>query len=1038
MMNSSGIKRGLAVTAVAALAAVGIPLASQANTVVNQLDAQYGDRTVTLYSQSTGKATVKSDGTNTTIRLEAGATSDISTVRFQYSTDAGVTWNTIQSVGRNDNGAFSFEWNAAGVVGSTVLLRAIGHSVVDGADHQDSTSVDVQGAGGADNAVNLADGPELGVYRSSITGDDNVIVNGTASAGTTDVSRVTATGAHVNTESLGGTSFRGVLDIAGYNFNAPDELVLGAVNGTDDVESYSLYRQVITAVTPTPANPNPPTPATSTNVAVKVTDQKGKPIAGVPVTKYVAGFPTGTDFTDANGESQFTQTVNQGAVKYLANETATPGYQPELGDVQTELVLGPGFASSLVPASANGAAFDIDEYDAGDITVQVRDQGNSNFDVPNGQDLSYNWKITPFDGGEPTTSPAEVDTTDVNGLFDVNLPSGPSGTYELFASLSEGGTGHPIANSKIATYKVGQGKIVFDGEDPQVAKIGTTADVTGKLALEDGTPLSGREITLSFILGTEYDEDGSTGEADAAIITNTLVTTSAPGAFSLKVEDLAETDTRSELGGEVRAESDPLTSANPQINGDNWGASGPNVAYHGVDFMTDQVPAGAKLTVTYDNTEAGPAGTVEDLDIHLEDAFGDDLAGVLVTLDLDHGFFVDDNNGYGGYKAPEAGNYQWTPDSIGSTITVGTGASGNADADATIGRDAGFDDDGKVTAKVTGAVDGVSANDSIVWSSEDPLAVGEVSLVRTPGQTKVDPASTDRGVKFDLYAKDQFGNAAKGVNVEVDCAIELGDDDPCPTGDGVTFPWNGESDFDNGGDLIVYSEQAGTFTYPAVAANPVTRKFDDDLVLQEVAVKTSATQEFYEAVPTTFSMTAPTSAVGVGRAATAKVKVLDQKGNPVEGLDVEFVRTGDQSPYERETNSQGEAAYVFNRTSAGTETVTAVVRGWDDEILKELRAKVVFGSTQSAISAKVTTASSGAYDLLNVNGPSKAKGATVTLYRLEGVRRIKVRTAKLNSAGNVLFTVPDVNGSKGRSTFQVVISATPTTKRFVSGLVRLY
>lgn len=1024
-MISSGIKRGLAVSAVSALAVVGLPFAAHANTVTAQMDATHGDRTVTLYSQSTGLATVKSDGANATIRLEAGATSDISTVRFQYSTDAGVTWTTIASVGRNDNGAFSSEWSGTGAVGATVLLRAVGHSTVDGSDHDDARSVAVQAAGGAANAVSINDADQAGVYQSPITGDHNLIVAGTASAGSTDVSVLDANGNTGATESFafGGGAFHGVLDISGvYDYDVPDQIVVGAENGTDDVESFALYKQTLDTVVATPAVANPATPATNTAVTVAVKDQNGKAIAGAQVTRIEAGVPTDLGFTNSGGTVASVQNVNDGTVTYLVNQTAIDGaHQPELGDIKTELTLGAGFSKSLAPSSDDGAAFDRDEYAGGDITVQVKDQSNSNFDNPDTQDLSYNWEITPFDPSiEPTTTSAASDTSDVAGMFDVNLPGGPSGTYELYASLSEGGTGHAISKTKIATYKVGQAAVVYDGGDLTIAPIHTTADVSGKLLLEDGTPLAGRKIALSFDLGSEYDEDGNTFEADAQIITDAVVTTSASGAFTLKVEDLAETETRTEIGGEVVADS-----VNVPAQG-NW--SDGNFR-HGVDFVTDQLPAGAKVFVTYDNDTAGPAGTVQDLDIHVEDAFGDALAGVQVTLSLDHGFFVNDDDN-SGYAAPAAGAYEWTPGSLGTTVKVSTNSSGNADADTSIGRDGGFDDDAKVAAKVDASVDGVSANDTITWSSDNPLAVSDVSLVRTPGQISPTPAGS--GVEYDVYAKDQFGNPVRGVHVDVDCAVEVGDDDNCPA-DADT--WDGESDLDDGGDLYLYADEAGTFTYTAVADNPVTRKFDASLDLDEVSVSDNATEEFYASVPTNFTIAAPSSVL-VGSAATVKVKVTDQEGNPVSDLAVEFVRTGDPSLWSRSTNSQGEASYVFNRTSAGTENVTAVVRGFDDEILEELTAKVVFATSGAvAIAPKVTATSKGSNDVIKVNGPTKAKGARVTLYKIVGGKSLKVKATSLNTLGNANFSVADKNGSK-LTAYKIVVSATTSTKRFVSKVVK--
>lgn len=69
-MNSSGIKRGLAYSAITALAVTGVPfLATSAS--ANPINDQVTE--VTLLSQYTNTTSLKNDGTDATIRLEAAA-----------------------------------------------------------------------------------------------------------------------------------------------------------------------------------------------------------------------------------------------------------------------------------------------------------------------------------------------------------------------------------------------------------------------------------------------------------------------------------------------------------------------------------------------------------------------------------------------------------------------------------------------------------------------------------------------------------------------------------------------------------------------------------------------------------------------------------------------------------------------------------------------------------------------------------------------------------------------------------------------------
>ena len=125
-MNSSGIKRGLAATAVSALAVTGLPfLATSAS--ATPLDAQAGGADqVVLYSlfNSGNDVTVKPSGTDATTSLVAAAGVDIVSVTFQYSLGGGV-WNDIATVAtRNAQGAFATEWDPTSLAGATVSVRA--------------------------------------------------------------------------------------------------------------------------------------------------------------------------------------------------------------------------------------------------------------------------------------------------------------------------------------------------------------------------------------------------------------------------------------------------------------------------------------------------------------------------------------------------------------------------------------------------------------------------------------------------------------------------------------------------------------------------------------------------------------------------------------------------------------------------------------------------------------------------------------------------------------------------------------------------
>ena len=87
---------------------------------------------------------------------------------------------------------------------------------------------------------------------------------------------------------------------------------------------------------------------------------------------------------------------------YYANATADAGYQAGLNDKRSADVAVGAFnpvPTTLAATSADGAAFDLGEYTAGDVTVQVKNQNGGNFNPADTEDVQYFWQITPFAGG---------------------------------------------------------------------------------------------------------------------------------------------------------------------------------------------------------------------------------------------------------------------------------------------------------------------------------------------------------------------------------------------------------------------------------------------------------------------------------------------------------------------------------------------------------------------------------------------------------------------------------------------------------------
>jgi protocatechuate 3,4-dioxygenase beta subunit len=1042
-MNSSGIKRGLATAAITALAVTGIPAIASANTI----DAQVNATGVVLYNTDTVDVTTKNDGVNTTVRLEAGAPSTVTSITFQY--DLGAGYVDIATVGRNDDGAFSTEWNATPFTGATVSVRAIQTGATAAAGNNDvATGVTILGGGSGAEAVNLADGTSKGVYQSPITGDNSVIVSGTTSAtsGSVAISRKDGTGADADASTAtvtatpappatatGGT-FKGVLDIGTYTFSgdgSADQIVVEALRDTEDHEAYTLYKQVITTVTATADTTTVPAGGNA-NVTVTVTDQNGAPIAGAQV--YSSDPNTLVGYTDVNGQVTDTQSAADGATYYYANATVQPEYSAGQNDKRSADITVTDFTpapTTLVATSADGPAFDFDENATGDITVQVKNQNGGNFNPGASEDIQYYWEITPFAGGAvirvpvaPTTTTASdvagADVTD-DGKYNIAFPSGqPSGTYRLFASLeADGGGNGAIANSNILTVKAGEATVTYDETSPESAAAGSEEVVDGQVVLEDGTGLAGRSVALTFqqgAAGSDTVKDANFVPATGSTPTpNRTVITGADGSFTVTVDDPAETPQGTELGGNVDAIVAGL------------GASG-IVNNQGVDFVSATPPTGSTVEITAITGTTSPgefqSGTAtvtapDNTNLPADgDTLRDNVAGQLVTLTIDKGFFTSGAEETPSVVGADAGNLV----NLGQTITAVTNSAGQVTFRTAIERDAGFDDDGLVKATVTASAGtGVTDTEDVDYDSATPLNGGTVEIALSPESEQdgpTDPAMVGDRVFYDVFVTDQFGNLVGGESV----AITDNEEDISVWTSPVT------SDFDDNGDFYVTASQAAQATITGTWASP---QYEYTNTSGAAASGSPATEprtgtadvEFYESVVTTTTIeSTPEGEVPVGTAVTETVTVLDQEGNPIAGVAVEFIRNGPgagdgDANVERTTNAQGKAFYTFIGTQAGVANITATVTS--DDGIETLNDSVVFVADEptppkrTPIVAELTGKNLGAKDRLKVNAPSKAQGAEVRLYKVVAGKRIQVGvTRSLNQFGNVVFTVKDRNGTK--------------------------
>ncbi|MFC5177409.1 hypothetical protein [Nocardioides taihuensis] len=291
-MKSSGMKRGLAAVAVSALAVVGAPFlatSASATPLADQIDTSLGSDQVVLYTPYGCCVSIKDDGQNTTASLLASAGSDVTSVVFQYSTDSGTTWTDIGSpVARNADGVFGAEW--ANPPANLTHVRAVG------GPGGDTAQVAIPFVPDASDAVEMSSEGNLGVFQAPYTGHDGdyVGIRGTVSDGGDVFATWNMSDGHpafpgVNATEhaqTGADSWDAVLDITGYPYSAGAEVnqvVFGSyTNQSHDAEGSTLYVQEIGSITATPSSVEVANDAaTSTTLTVK--DTTGKPVAGAEV-----------------------------------------------------------------------------------------------------------------------------------------------------------------------------------------------------------------------------------------------------------------------------------------------------------------------------------------------------------------------------------------------------------------------------------------------------------------------------------------------------------------------------------------------------------------------------------------------------------------------------------------------------------------------------------------------------------------------------------------------------------------------------------
>lgn len=1101
-MNSSGIKRGLASLAVSALAVSG--LASIAGTAHAETIDQIagGANAVALITQDGSRASINNDGQNTTVTLLAAGGANIAQVRFAYSV-GGAADQTIATVARA-NGAFGTQWSVpTNVLGGNVTVKAIGLNAAGAVVADESSTISVLG-GGASVAIDAVDGAEVGGYVIPGSTDVAVAVTGTT-AGTSvaglDAVEVAATPAQ------GPRAFSGIQVLSDYGWSTDvkvaDEAVLYAATADDDdAVPVRLYKQSVAGISATAASSAVPV-GTTTTVTVKVVDQKGNPIAGASVQNAAGD----EQFTNGKGEVKFTGVAPQAtAHQFHVNTTAALGFDSST-DYRTQVTVGSYVpAATAITVTPKAAVLDLEDNITGNFTVKVKDQNDA--DLAGASDLKAQWihhtyAVAPgFDG----TGGVESKTTaggvqSLNNDYTVPAPTGGfvAGTWELKVWQEKNGTpGQQDADLRadVSSVKLGQAKVVWNsGNNTLQAANGTDALVGGKVVLneDDSIVLPGRDITVTR---TSTDATGDNAEATFApkaaqpegvtVVSpvEVKVKTGADGTFAVKVIDPQAT--AEGVSPKVTAGDENIAvSVTPDFTATN--AQKPNLNIQFRDLVVDNVQIDDSAMQTGGYTPGRPVK----VEFTVTNKAGKPLANVPVELSVDKGFFPV-YAPFGGSAAegwvPPAFSPQnepavkqgddWGSDYInmGSTRSLTTNAQGKITGAVVIEGDEDFNDDFQATVKVSAKVAGETKSKDLSFTSEGALNVKSVEI--TPvvvegraNQSGILPkASTTRQVFFDLKAVDQFGNRTSGdFNVRAtgaNGAQNLGPQSANPEG---AFSWRSSGDA-AGDQTFVAKGNVTTTTWndtrAAGAAAPVwKRKVDTKEITSEATTINWYAIDFAKG---DYSLTHNGDELNpVGKVVRATFKALDQEGEPITGMPIEFFRSGpgDQIIIPipgiggASTGVDGSASMTFQGTGEGTAVVSVVGQDGDGNVVDEaeLSTEIVFGSKVTpepqpepqppapqpqpqpkGITVKLQGKNNGKKaDRLNAVASADAKGATIRLQRRNAKGKwVTVRTATLNASGRAAFTVKDRNGKKATA-YRVRVLKTAATKAAVSPVKRV-
>lgn len=643
-----------------------------------------------------------------------------------------------------------------------------------------------------------------------------------------------------------------------------------------------------------------------------------------------------------------------------------------------------------------------------------------------------------------------------------------AGTYgsDTFNAYYEnnGTPGYQAGSSDVtaASLTLNFAMLDIQGVNNTQAQQGDATTVSFTVVGADGTPFAGRKIALSQS-GGSFSATGQPTGTTYTSATSAVCTTDAAGRCSVVVsspttgtvtvtatDSITDATTKQIATGVTKStavsyRSQPVTLT----EADNLYPFCCNPASLIIR------PTGGNDYVWFNYAQPGDAVK---LYYQLYDANGQPLRGVTTQVTLDHGFFTPNCVGdvYTGCTFTPAiadGNKVGNLKNLGSTITVTSDDNGIILVTEAIGRDTEFDNDGYAYVKTTisangGTVDNgynqsgneVNSNFNEYWygwstdgdeTGYNPYNGSSVELLSPDGSAAPSGYFSDFNspVRFITHIKDQFGNLARTTwncdtvdDVQIHVTGNAGVYSDSCGGGGTTKDTQDVGSFTNNVRVnYLYNNSTSktgdpvtvTATWPAnvttfKGASPATTP-QTYTVQQTKSNKTdSFSLNFYQvdltALQYTFAST-PGNTVPINTAVTTSVTVKDQKGNPVPGLCVDFIRSGPNDTAgnsqtggtltgcQVDTNAQGKAGTSYSSGTPGTATVTAIVKDDNGNELSRGVQNVEFTKgtpTQTgspSFTLSVHSLLVGQCGTLTVNGPAGdvisvlAKGAPSTVFK---------------------------------------------------------